>query len=306
MNEGSVWGYLFAFLAVVGLAGGVHIMMETDKATEELAMVQSQLEGVDRAIRSQRTNLEQRQAAYEAKLKPDPLIAELDAVAVEQLEVEAGIAALIAQDASIRQQITSLQAQALSSASGAEFGDLAISESKILRGAKIQKIENEVASISHSDGVTKIAFGALPQRVKNRLLVGITMEPALRRMGSPDSVHATAKSAPTDQTPDFAVKRDTPEWKKYKTDLAAYEARALNANLARQALQNEYSAIQREMSSALSSSALAGSSPSRRYYNRVKSDAYQAQLNALRRRIDAAALEESRITALKPKAPDAN
>jgi hypothetical protein len=39
MNEGNVWGYLFAFLGVVGLAGGIHIMMETDKATEELAMV---------------------------------------------------------------------------------------------------------------------------------------------------------------------------------------------------------------------------------------------------------------------------
>lgn len=307
MNEGNVWGYLFAFLGVVGLAGGIHIMMETDKATEELAMVQSQLEGVDRAIRGQKANLVQRQQAYEDRMRPDPLIAELDRVAVEQLEVEAAISALLAQDEGLRKQITNLQAQAVASAPGTEFNDLAISESKILHGAKLQKIENDIVSITHSDGVAKIPILSAPSRIRNRLLVGITLEPPPRRSSVPE-VSPKSGRLPTAATPDnkFGTDRNTPEWKKYKEELAAFERRVLNARLAVQALENSYSTIQLQMTAASTSAGFGGNSPSRRYYARVTADSYNQQLIAIRQKIDAANLELSRIQGQKPKVPDSD
>jgi len=306
MNEENVWGYLFAFLGVVGLAGGIHIMMETDKATEELAMVQSQLEGVDRAIRGQKANLVQRQQAYEDRLRPDPLIAELDRVAVEQLEVEAAFSALLAQDEGLRKQITSLQAQAVASAPGTEFNDLAISESKILRGAKLQKIENDIVSISHSDGVAKIPILSAPTRIRNRLLAGVTLEPPPRRMIVPEvKVKPGQASAAQPPVSTYGLDRNTPEWKQYKEELAAYEKKLLDARLRVQALNNESCAIQMQGSAAMISSSMSGTtSPSRRYYARVTVDAYNQRIIEIQQKINAAMLEITRIEGQKPKPPD--
>ncbi|MCB1211306.1 MAG: hypothetical protein KDK97_18415 [Verrucomicrobiales bacterium] len=308
MNDGNVWGYLFAFLGVVGLAGGVHLMMETDKATEELAMVQSQLDGVERAIRGQQANLAQRKQAYEDRMRPDPLIAELDKVAIEQLEVEAAISALLAEDEDLRKQITNLQAQAMASAPGTEFNDLALSESKILHNAKLQKIENDILSITHSDGVAKVPIASAPMRIKNRLLVGIALEAPPRRKSLPEpSTKPGATASPNVSTQKYGRDRDTPEWNKYKADLAEYEKKLLNSRLRVQALENEAKTLQMQGSAALISNSMSGTtSPSRRYYARVTVDAYNQRIIEIRRKMDAAMLEVTRMEGLRPKAPDSD
>lgn len=287
---------------MIGLGAAVHESMATDEAAETLLSAQRSLDSVERSLQTTKANLIVRQRALEELQKPDPLIGELETVGLQRLELEAAIGALVEQDAALRQQIAATIEDAQKTCPGHDFDDLALTPTKVIHDAVLQKFDGEIVTLTHSDGLIKLSRDQLPARVKNRLLLEVEEAPPLARTLQAEALAAAAKRgqpAPRLPKPPTISKYETPEWKKYLNDLKAFEARALSARLATQTLIDYRSAINRQRSMAPPGSA----SKAGKYYAEVRRYSLSQQVAEIDNRIAAARREEIRIRGLKPKPP---
>ncbi|MCP5557948.1 MAG: hypothetical protein H7A55_09375 [Verrucomicrobiaceae bacterium] len=300
--ESSSWPLVVVFALVIGLGGAVHQMIATEEAAESLQSVQRSLESTERSVQAMKANLIARQQAADDLRKPDARSLEIEALGLRSLELEAAIEALVEQDGGLRQQIKTTIEEAQASAPGHEFHDLALTPAKIIHNAVLQKFDNDVVTIIHSDGLLKLSGAEIPGRVKDRLLIDIEEPPPLARTLQAEALAAAAKKGqrvpPTPKPP--AVSRyETPEWKKYTQELKAYESRLLNARLVTQTLLDQRTAVIKQRSLNPPGS----TSMSSKYYADRRKYALGVQLVEIDNRIASARREELRIRGLKPKPP---
>ena len=274
--EGKIVVFVVVLLAIVGLIYGVYYTTDIDEATKELALASQQVGVLEQHNRSQAGFLELRKEVAALLMAAGIMNQEKEALTSE-------VKQLSSREEEIQQNFTDAVMKARQDAVGLVFPEVMLTNGTLLRNAKIQRVEGDVTTMLHSEGVSKIQPDLLPAELQDRFRFGVnTSSPAPLVSGM-----ATASG-----NPESAPEGGTPAEKEHQKKLA-------DAKLAKERLQKELPYLTDQLNKTKTESS-AESSPSRRFYAKNRQDAIEQQITALKRRIDAADLEVQRLEALQP------
>lgn len=160
--DGKIIAYLLVLASMFGLFYGVNYTLVVDELQSDVNGLKQDLKGVEENLRSRQSNLEQRKELLALQIASETLKSEIDALQKQVAEAKASQADVE------KAYIESVQRVRVDSV-GMKQPELVLAGGRVLRLTRIQKIETEAVTFSHSEGVLRVKADELPAELKARL-----------------------------------------------------------------------------------------------------------------------------------------
>ncbi|MES2507828.1 MAG: hypothetical protein V4599_14070 [Verrucomicrobiota bacterium] len=253
--EGKFVVYFFLILAMLGAGYGIYHTTEIDDANKELIDASSQIGSLEDLVRKQKAYIELRQEA----------VALLTASGIMQKEVSAlrnEIAQHRQAQVAARKDFDQAIAVSRSQSAGLVLEDPVLPSGVRLRNARVEKVEGDITTISHSEGISKIGPEMLPKELKDRFRFGMAM-------GSEEAVEAP--SIPVATAPSSST--NAPQM--------STEDQLVTARQELEKMKKELPYLEAELAKVEAESA-AATSPSKRFYIKNRLDSLNKQIADLK------------------------
>ena len=187
--DGKIIAYLVFLFGIFGVIFGVYYTMDIDDVTKEMSLAQQQVNSMDTSISSEKNILEWRRELA-AMLKVTEIMSnEQDAIrselrGLQQRETELGRTFLLA--------IQRVREEAI----GTVLDTIPLNNGVILKAARIQNIDEDIMTVLHSEGVSKVPTENLPSELKDRFRFG-------SGAGAAGATNQSNGSLPAFETPSY-------------------------------------------------------------------------------------------------------
>ena len=251
-------------LGIIGLSAFVYNTTEIDEATRELALVQQQNSTLENHIRNQVNQLELRKEIA-------ALITVTNIMQKEVNTLRDEIVTLRDDEVQARKDFEQAILKSRQDAAGLMLNDATLPSGVRLRNARVQKVEGDVTTIIHSEGISKFTPEMLPTELQDRFRFGVPIGGS-----TPSSSASTPKPAvnTTVQMPPASPSKDKLKEGRIELDR----------------LRKELPYLEQELQKAEADTS-ADASPSRRFYAKNRRDSISQQITAIKRKIDAIEIE---------------
>ena len=261
------------FLGLIGLSYGIYHTTEIDDASRNLRSLTQQVKILQEHLEEQTQVLEGRKAIATLLAANRDLSKTVDAlngeVREERLRQDE-------QQQAFRDAVAKVRQESL----GMRIAEIRLTNGSLLKDAKVQRVEEDGISFSHSEGVLKVAPDAIPADLADRF----------RLTGS--VAVAPPPASPAEGELPMAAAGQTGAGSELQKKLAEIMLR-------RSRLEKELPYLTEQLRALNFDTA--DSSASKRYYAKKQKVVLEGQITQVRRQIDAADLEIVRLrTALRP------
>lgn len=255
--DAKAFVFILFILFIGGFAGIIYETTAVDEVNRELESVSLSVSNVESHLKSQGDYLILRKEAF-------ALLSALDILRKEADSIRKELEELRQRKQRTEESLIETVMKTRNDSTGLQLGDILLTTGVTLKNARINRVEGNITSVLHSEGIAKLEPHLLPQELKERFRFELAADVEI-----PDN------KKPAVEIPASKI---SPE-----------KAKLNEARLVLEKLQLEHAQLERERAQGQSDSA--ASSPSRRYYAKKREATFDQQSNALRRRIDAAQLE---------------
>ncbi len=168
-EESKAWFFILIISVLIGLGYSAHYFSSVDLANAALLESKTKLAGVHELLHLRKkiwTDMESANfKVREAMGKNEVLLKAKDILDKRYRTV----------DSDLKYVVTSMKAsvdKARNDAPGSELGDITLANGKVLRGAKVRKVEESGISLIHSDGIGTVTLDLLPTELKEKYDLG--------------------------------------------------------------------------------------------------------------------------------------
>lgn len=261
--DGKIVVYFILAVGLLGLSYGVYHTTEVDEASKELAMAVQQVGTLETHVKNQTEYLELRREVAALMTVVDIMQKEIDTL-------RGDITNCRNDEVAARKDFEQAILKSRQDATGLVLTEAELPSGLRLRNARVQKVDGDVTTILHSEGISKLTPDMLPKELQDRFRFGdLTGGSAGSEKPSPDA----APTSSVTFTPSAAPQKD-----KLKEARLQYEK-----------LKKELPYLEQELKKA-EADTTSETSPSRRFYAKNRRDTLSQQVTALKRQIDAADL----------------
>lgn len=168
-TESKIWMILILFAMVVGVGYAAHYLTSVDNANFAKLEQVSRLESVQEMLGQRKKSWEK----MEQLVKKNREVAEHHEVLIKAKEVlDTRYRKIESEVKYAAESIKNAVDKSRSNAPGTEFGDITLTNGKVLRNAKVRAVEPDVVSFIHADGIGAIDVELLPAEIKERYDLG--------------------------------------------------------------------------------------------------------------------------------------
>lgn len=169
METGKFWIAIIFVCIVAGIFTGVHHLDSIDEANAQVSDAKSNLAQIKDALTVRQAEWDRLNAlaaqAQAAIAKEAPLIARRDQLQTEIRGLESDFKYMVS---SIKESVEKVRSTAV----GTEFPEVKLSNGKVLKNAKIKKMDLMNISFIHADGFVIATYDELPDDIRERFDMG--------------------------------------------------------------------------------------------------------------------------------------
>jgi len=169
METGKFWFIIIFVCIVAGIFTGVEYFQGIDAANARVVETKSKLSQIKDTltVRQEEWNKVSVLAtkAQQALTKEAPLVARRDQLQTEIRRLEADFKYMVK---SVKDSVEKIRAAGV----GAEFPEVKLANGKVLKAAKIKKLDLQNISFIHADGFTIVPYDELPDDIRERFNLG--------------------------------------------------------------------------------------------------------------------------------------
>lgn len=186
---------IYAFLLVAIIAGGyaIHYTTEVDEANKDLIAAQNQVSSLQNHVKSQTAFLEIRREIK--ALLSASVIMQQEAATIRQ-----EVRKLREDEFAARRDFEQAIQKSRNDAAGLVINDAVLPSGLRLFNARVQKVEGDVTTVSHSDGISQLTPDMLPAELKERFRFGMSLEAPPPSSVKPATLEAAAPAAGGDRS----------------------------------------------------------------------------------------------------------
>ncbi|MFN0080730.1 MAG: hypothetical protein ACKVY0_30035 [Prosthecobacter sp.] len=211
-EESKAWVFIFIISLLIGIGYSAHYFSSVDLANAALLESKSKLAGMHEVLFLRRkvwTDIEKAgQKMRDAMGKNEELLKAKDILDKRYRTVDGDLKYVVT---SMKTSVEKMR----NDASGSELGDITLANGKVLRGAKVRKVEESGISLIHSDGIGTVTLELLPADLKEKYDLGpealapmliaaqtsFLAKPSANDANTKPKATATASSAPIVEAP---------------------------------------------------------------------------------------------------------
>lgn len=160
--DGKIIAYLLVLASMFGLFYGVNYTMVVDDLRADLDRLEQDMKGVDENLRIRQANLAQRKELLALQIAGETLKSEIDAL-------QKNVAAVKASQADVEKTYIESVQRVRADSVGLKLPELALGGGRVLRLARIQRIETDAVTFAHAEGVLRVKPEELPADLQARL-----------------------------------------------------------------------------------------------------------------------------------------
>lgn len=255
--EGKHLIYVLLLIALMGVGYGIYHTTEIDDANKELIAVTEQISSLESLIQKQKVYIEVRGEAVAQLTALNIMQKDAAALRKEILDLRVG-------EEQARRDFEQAIENSRNNAAGLVLNDPILPNGIRLRNARVEKVDKDVTTISHSEGISKFTPDMLPLELKERFRFGMPI-------GGPTETVASStatSSVPTTTVSSLPVAAS-------KTDLLSAAQKQLER------LKKELPYLEEELKKTETESA-AATSPSKKFYFKNRLDSINKQIADLK------------------------
>lgn len=168
-EESKAWIFIIIISALIGIGYGAFYLTSVDEANLALQESKSKLADTRELLAIKKKNW----ADVEAQVVKNRELADQNSVLVKAKEVLDTRYRKIVSDLNYSvESMKSAVDKIHGTAPGTELGDITLANGKMLRGAKIRKLDPSGLSLIHADGIGLVTTDLLPTEIKERFDLG--------------------------------------------------------------------------------------------------------------------------------------
>ncbi len=274
--EGKFFVYLFMLLALVGIGYTVHVTTEIDDANRELLGITGQIGMLEGHIKNQTAYLELRREV-------SALLTVVNIRQKENAEIRKEIASQRDREVETRRAFEQAIARSRDQSAGLVLNDPVLPSGLRLHNARVQRVDGDITTLIHAEGISKLTPQMLPQELKERFRFGLSTE-----ISAP--VPVTPAAPEVAATPAADADAAPPLGGLFKPDSLP----AAQAQLDR--LKKNLPYLEEELKKAEAESA-AATSPSKRFYVKNRLDSINKEISELKSKITTAEADIKKLEA---------
>ncbi len=160
--DAKIIAYLLVIASMFGLFYGVNHTLVVDDLLSDVNGLKQDLKGVEENLRIRQLNLEQRKELLALQVAGETLKSEIDGLQKKVAELKKDQADV---EKAYVESVLRVRADSL----GLKLPELALAGGRVLRLARIQKVETEAVTFGHAEGVLRVKPDELPADLKARL-----------------------------------------------------------------------------------------------------------------------------------------
>jgi hypothetical protein len=263
--EGKIYVYLFLILAVIGGGYGIYHTTEIDEANKEFISVGNQIGSVEKLIKDQKAYIELRKEV-------SALLTAASIMQKDTVTLRSEIDALKAKHIATRKDFEMAIERARQNVAGLVINNPVLPSGLRLHNARVQKLEGNVTTVVHAEGISKLTPDMLPEELRERFRFGVPVE-ADEPKGITQAPPATTTVAPVNSGDPIAS--------------AKQQLDRLNKDLSY--LDEEFKKAEAESSSA--------TTPTKRFYAKNRIEALTTQRNDLKTKVGEAEVTLKKLEA---------
>lgn len=168
-EESKAWVFILLISVLIGIGYSAHYFSSVDVANAALLESKSKLAGVHELLYHRKklwTDMENANfKVREAVGKNEVLLKAKDIIDKRYRTVDGDLKYVVA---SMKASVDKIR----NDAPGSELGDITLANGKVLRGAKVRKVDESGISLIHSDGIGSVPLELLPAEIKERFDLG--------------------------------------------------------------------------------------------------------------------------------------
>jgi hypothetical protein len=168
-EESKVWLFTFIFAALIGIGYGSFYLTTVDEANLALQESKSKLASTHESLAYKKKMW----ADVETHVVKNRELSEQNSVLLKAKDVLDTRYRKVASDFNYSvESMKSAVDKSRGAAPGTELGDIMLTNGKMLRGAKIRKLDSSGRSLIHADGIGLVTIDLLPAEIKARYDLG--------------------------------------------------------------------------------------------------------------------------------------
>lgn len=195
METGKFFFIITLVCVVAGIFTGVHHLQGVDEANAQLIEAKRKVKELRETMKVRQDEWAKIEAvglkAKEAAAKEAPLVQELDELKVKFRRFEGDFKYLVK---SVRSAVDKVRGEAV----GEEYAEVKLSNGKVLKTAKIKKLDPMNVSFIHSDGFTIVPYDVLPDEIREKYDMG--GNGLAEQLAAAEQTIQTAKFLPVEAT----------------------------------------------------------------------------------------------------------
>ena len=160
--DGKIIAYLLVLASMFGLFYGVNYTMVVDELSADSDRLKQDLKGVEENLRIQQSNLEQRREVLALQIAGETLKSEIEAL-------QKSVASVKASQADVEKAYIESVQRVRADSVGLKLPELVLGGGRVLRLARIQRIETDAVTFAHAEGVLRVKSEELPTDLQARL-----------------------------------------------------------------------------------------------------------------------------------------
>jgi hypothetical protein len=169
METGKFFFIITLVCVVAGIFTGINHFQGVDEANAQLIESKRKLADLKETMRVRQDEWAKIEVvavkAKEAATKEAPLVQELDELKAKHRRLEGDFKYLVK---SVRSAVDKVREEAV----GAEYAEVKLSNGKVLKAAKIKKLDPLNVSFIHSEGFTIVPYDVLPDEIREKYDLG--------------------------------------------------------------------------------------------------------------------------------------
>lgn len=161
-EDSKAWVFLVIFTIVVGVGYGAHYLSSVDSANATLLESRNKLAGVNEILVQRKSlwaDLEKTGNLIRQEMaQNEVLLKAKDVLDKRHQSVESGLSKAVT-------EMKAAVEKNRAAAAGTDLGDLTLNNGRILRGAKIRKLEESGVALAYADGIGTIPLSDMPENL---------------------------------------------------------------------------------------------------------------------------------------------
>jgi hypothetical protein len=169
MFESKSWVFLFLISAIIGIGYAAHYFSSVDSANAALLETKSKIADMNELLFQRKkswADLEKLSLQSREVVEKNNILLKAKEILDKRYRTVEGDL-----NYAVDSSKTAIE-KARNSAPGTELGDITLANGKVLRAAKVRKVEESGISMIHSDGIGMISLELLPVDLKERYDLG--------------------------------------------------------------------------------------------------------------------------------------